>query len=493
MERYLAFDCGAGSSRAYLGDLSDGQLRIEEIARIPNEAVQIGGHLYWDVPAMFGMMLEAMEACANDTSNRPSAIGIDTWGVDFGLVDDKGELLGLPHASRDIRTRGMKEDFLKLMPADALYRTTGQALGEVRTVFQLYSMVRSRDPRLSLATSLLFMPDIFAFYLTGQKKTEFSVATGSLLFNILQREWDTEILSLLGLPSTLMQEVVAPGTIIGHLSSTIAEQTGLSDAPVVAGVTHDTGAAVAAVPAEDDNFAYISSGTMSLIGIESPEPVISDAAYNGSFANQGGAFGTYRVIRNIQGLWLLQECQREWARTNSYSTEELCELADDSPRIGAVVDSDSPGFLKPPSMPLAVQEFCRHTGQPVPEGIGPIVRTILESLAIAYAYTMEQLAGLNVKTPERLHIVGGGARNTLLCQLAADATGLPVHAGPVEAAAIGNVLMQARALGSITSLAGLRRVVRDSFGINIYEPRRDSYWDGMYATYKQVRQDTVLY
>ena len=489
VEHYLAFDLGAESGRAILGRLDDdGFLQINELHRFPNRMIDVRGNLHWDVLELYREMLNGMCSCAANYTSAPMSIGVDTWGVDFALLDDQGILIGAPFAYRDRRTHGAMEEFLSKISRERLYQLTGIQFLEVNTVFQLYSMVRDKSPQLKIASDLLFIPDIFNYFLTGIKKTEFTFATTSHLYNPRTGYWDNEIFEQLAVPKGIMQEIVQPGAIIGELTENIGAQTGLKRIPVVAVASHDTGSAVAAVPASGKNFAYISSGTWSLMGIESQTPIIDEKTLQYNFTNEGGVCGTFRVLKNITGLWLLQECREEWTKTREYSYSELTELAKNAVPLTSIIDPDRAEFLNPVDMPLTIENFCRVTGQPAPRDIGQFVRIIFESLALDYRYTLEQLEEIGGKGIEQIHIVGGGSQNHLLCQFTADATGLPVYAGPAEATAIGNILVQAMAFGRISSLDELREVVRCSFSLDLYEPQHTSGWDERYERFMKLKQ-----
>lgn len=488
-ERYLAIDLGAESGRAFLGNLEqDGCLGIEEILRFPNGPVKVRGHLHWDVPILHEEMLRAMSRCARDHTPSPAGIGVDTWGVDFALLDRRGELIGLPFAYRDPRTRGAMESFWTLLSRERLYELTGIQFLPFNSVYQLYAMVRDRSPELEDASDLLFMPDLFNYWLSGIKKTEFTLATTSQLYNSRTGDWDPEIFGHLAVPRNLMQEVVQPGTVLGEISETVRNRTGLRRVPLVAVASHDTGSAVAAVPARGSDFAYISSGTWSLAGIEARSPILTPKALQANITNEGGVCGTFRVLKNITGLWLLQECRKAWAKARTYSYDELTQLAEGAEAFVSILDPDNPEFLNPPDMPKAIQGYCQGTGQPVPEEMGSFVRAILEGLALAYRHALAQLKEVSGQAINKVHIIGGGSRNRLLCQFTADATGLPVVAGPAEATAIGNILLQAMALGRFTTLDEIRKVVRDSFALILFEPRPSTDWDEAYDRFLQLKQ-----
>jgi len=348
------------------------------------------------------------------------------------------------------------------------------------------AMVRDRSPHLEIASALLLMPDLFSYLLCGETKSEFTIATTSQLYNPRKRAWEDELLLALGLSRDLMQDIVAPGTVLGPLRSDIARETGISNAPVIATASHDTAAAVAAVPAEGDDWAYISSGTWSLMGVESRLPIISDPARDFNFTNEGGVKGTFRVLTNIMGLWLLQQCRRAWARDQEHSYQQLIQAASSAPPFRAIIAPDHPDFLNPPDMPAAIQAFCQRTGQPAPQTPGEFTRTILESLALKYRVVLDQARLICPHPINRIHVVGGGSRNELLCQFTANATGLPVIAGPAEATAVGNLLVQALALGQVASLRHIREIVRLSFPVRQYEPEQPQQWHSACVRFREL-------
>jgi rhamnulokinase len=488
-EHYLAFDLGAESGRAILGILDEaGHVKIEQLHRFPNGMINVLGSLHWDVLGLYRELLQSMRILAAKHTDSPTSIGVDTWGIDFALLDSLGNLIGAPFAYRDPRTKGAMEEFFSRIPRARLYQLTGTQFLPSNSVFQLYSMVRDRSPQLQIAADLLFTPDLLNYYLTGIKKSEFTFATTSQLYNPTTGTWENEIFQQLGVSKGIMQAIVPPGTILGEISENISAQTGLKSVPVVTVATHDTGSAVAAVPASGENFVFISSGTWSCMGIESPLPIINEKTLNYDMSNEGCVGGTFRVLKNIMGLWLLQECRKEWAKTREYCYDELVKMAENCAPLCTIIDPDCPEFLNPASMPLTIQEYCRRTKQPVPEDLGQFVRTVMESLALAYRFTLAQLTEISGWRIEQIHIIGGGSQNQLLCQFTADATGLPVCAGPVEATATGNILVQAMAFGRISSLAELRQVVRRSFKLNHYQPRRIAHWDDAYQRFLKLKQ-----
>lgn len=475
-DAFLAFDLGAESGRAILGVLENDRLSIRELSRFRNAPLRVHGHQHWDLYGLFEHIKEALRLGAQVGGDRVCSIGIDTWGVDFGLLAEDGTLLGLPFAYRDHRTDGIMDKFLEKHPRRWVYDRTGIQFLAVNTLYQLYSMVLADSPLLrGLASDLLFMPDLFHWLLTGIKKTEFTIATTSQLYNATRQVWDPDLCAAAGC-SALMQDIVQPGTVLGPLTPEICSETGTSAIPVVAVASHDTGSAVAAVPAEGKDWAYISSGTWSLMGIESREPVITAESFESDFTNEGGVGGTTRVLRNIMSLWLLQECRKSWAAGAELGYPEIMEMAAQAPAFVTLIDPDDPGFLNPPDMPSAIDSYCRKSGQPVPASNAAMARCVLESIALKYRLTLERLRRISVCPINRIHVIGGGTQNRLLCRFTAEATGLPVYAGPVEATAIGNLLVQAMAAGRVTSLEHLRSIVRSSCCVDEYSPRDPDAW-----------------
>ena len=478
----LSFDLGASTGRLMLGQLAEGRLELVEVHRFPNRMLDTGGELHWDVHALFREMKRGLSLCAERFTRKPASIGIDTWGIDFGLLDAEGRLLGLPHTYRDRRTEGAVEEFSRTISRERIYELTGVQILPINTLFQLQAMTRAEHPHLNQARDLLFIPDLFNYFLTGVKQSEFTFATTSQLYNPITNEWAAELFHALEINPDIMQRIVMPGSRVGPLSAAVCRATGLEAVPVIAVASHDTASAVAAIPAPADGFAYISSGTWSLVGIEAPAPLINEKTFKCNFTNEGGVGGRFRVLKNITGLWLLEECRRGWAQECEYTHEELVRQAEISEPFRSVIDPDDPGFLNPRDMPLAIADYCRATNQFVPESIGELTRCVFESLALAYRRTLDEIAEIRPGKPvSEIRIIGGGSQNALLCQMTADATRLPVYAGPKEATAIGNLLVQAMADGMIASLTELREVVRRSFPPVVYEPRQGARWDEAFA------------
>jgi rhamnulokinase len=484
--QFLAFDLGAESGRAVLGRLEGGRLSVRELHRFANTPLKLLGHIHWNVFALFEEIKTAMQIVSSESRAGLASLGVDTWGVDFGLLAKDGSLLGLPFSYRDPRTQGAMEEYFKLVPPGALYEVTGIQFMPFNTLFQVYSMVRDRSPLLDAASDLLFMPDLFNYLLTGKKASEFTMATTSQMFNPRTRGWALGLFQAMGLSRPILQDVLEPGTVLGTLRPEIASETGLGDVPAVATASHDTAAAVAAVPAVDGSWAYISSGTWSLVGVEEKSPVITPGALSGNFTNEGGLAGTIRFLKNVTGLWLVQQCRNAWGGGASATYEELTRAAAEAPPFRALIDPDDPGFLNPLDMPEAIRSYCRRTGQQLPDSKASFIRSILESLALKYRLVVDEMERVVKRRIKRIHIIGGGSQNRLLCQFTADATGRPVTAGPAEAAAVGNILVQAMALGRIRSHDELRGVVRNSFEFRDYGPREDRSWGEAYGRFRNM-------
>jgi rhamnulokinase len=483
---FLAFDLGAESGRAVLGRLEAGRLSIREIRRFPNVPIEIAGHWHWNIFGIFEEMKAALKACAAEVPEGLAAVAVDTWGVDFGLLARDGSILGLPFCYRDRRTEGAMEEYFKLVPREALYEATGIQFMPFNTLFQLYSMVRDRSPLLDAASDLLFMPDLFNYLFTGRKASEFTMATTSQILDPRTRSWNPGLFQAMGLSRKILQDILEPGAVLGPLLPSLEKETGLRGVPIVATASHDTGAAVAAVPAAGANWAYISSGTWSLLGVEERAPILTREALDRNFTNEGGLGGTIRFLKNVTGLWLVQQCRKAWQSTRTMGYEELTRLAGEAAPFQALIDPDDPAFLNPPDMPEAIRAYCRKTGQQPPATEASVIRSILESLALKYRLLIEQMEGIVGHPVEKIHVIGGGSQNKLLCRFTADAAGRPVSAGPAEATAIGNILVQAMARNEVGSHEALRTIVRDSFEPAGYEPRQDKAWREAFDRFRTI-------
>lgn len=483
---FLAFDLGAESGRTILGRLENRRIFTRELTRFANAPFQVLGHLHWNIHNLFEEIKRGMKAGLAEAGIQPDSLAVDTWGVDFGLLSSDGTVLGLPYSYRDARTHGIMEELFERMPRNQIYERTGIQFLPFNTLFQLFASIRQAPSLVEKADTLLFMADLFSYLLTGEKFSEFTIASTSQLLNPFTHTWDAALLSTLGVPRRLMQDIVNPGTLIGPLSRSVSSETGLKDTQVIATASHDTAAAIAAVPASGEDWAYISSGTWSLMGVELSSPLINPDVLASNFTNEGGIAGSTRFLKNIAGLWLLQQCRKEWSSARTLGYEELVEMAAEASPFGALIDPDCPDFLNPPSMVEAIRAFCRRTGQKPPLSPSETARCVLESLALKYRQTLDDLVRLTGKSIDRLHVIGGGSKNEKLCQYTADATGLPVFSGPAEAAAIGNTMVQALATGRVSSIEEIRAIVRESVDIKAFEPIPGPNWDRAYARFREV-------
>jgi rhamnulokinase len=481
---FLAVDLGAESGRVFLGSFDGERVDLREINRFPNVPVRVADGLHWDVLRIVHEVKEGLARAAREGGN-PASVGVDTWGVDFALLDREGALVSNPYHYRDPRTEGMMEGAAERVPEEEIYRTTGIQFMPLNTLYQLLAFEDS--PLLEAADTLLMMPDLIGYWLTGEKACEYTVATTTQLYDLEAEGWAWELMRRMNIPERIFPEIIPPGTLLGTLLPEVREETGLGEVPVTATATHDTASAVVAVPAEGP-FAYISSGTWSLVGIEMPRPVTTEGALRHNFTNEGGFGSTVRVLRNVMGLWLLQECRRTWARNGrDYSYEELARMAEAAPPFGALVDPDHPGFLPPGDMPARIRDFCAKTGQDLAGEPGTVARCVFESLALKYRWVLERAEKVSGQHAETVHVVGGGARNALLCRLTADATHRPVVAGPVEATALGNVMVQAYAREYVGSLEGIRNVVRSSVEVQTYVPEAEAgEWDEAFGRFSEL-------
>ena len=483
MSSFIAFDLGATSGRAIAGTLADGKMTMEEISRFNNGIIPVGEHFHWNILGIYNTLRNSLKTCAQEGKIQAESIGIDTWGVDFGLLAKDGSLLGEPYAYRDPHTNGMMDEYFKRVPRQKVYDLTGIQFMQFNSLFQLFAMKQAGSSLLESAQDLLFLPDLLNYLFTGVKKAEFTIASTSQMLNPKTMSWAGELFEAFGAPVSLMQELVLPGTVVGTLSDAIAKDTGIGKIPVIAVGSHDTASAIASVPAEGENWAYLSSGTWSLMGIETRKPLIDKETEAMNFTNEGGVEGTFRFLKNITGLWLLEQCRNEWEQEN-LSYQQLVEMAKAETPFQYYVDPDAPDFLNPESMTSAIGAYCSRTGQKSPETIGQTVRCIFDSLALKYRYTMELLKKVSPHPIEKLHVIGGGSKNTYLCQLTANAVGMPVVAGPAEGTAMGNLLVQAMALGYLESLADIRRVVRNSVETETYLPQDTDEWEKAYQKFE---------
>lgn len=484
-KKYLAFDFGAGSGRAVLGTVTP-RISIQEIHRFGNGPVIKDGHYRWPYSRLKQGMMTGLKKAA-ELDYRLSGIGVDTWGVDFALLGVDQNLLEDPVSYRDNRTDGMIEKAISSIPKQELYRYTGSQFIQINTLYQLLSLVVAADPILKNAKHLLFMPDLFYFALTGMIGTEYTIASTSQLLDARERDWANGIFESLDLPQALMSPIIEPGTVLGPLQKSIQNETGLKAVDVITTAGHDTACAVAAVPVQSKNWAFISSGTWSLMGVELPAPILTDEAMSLNFTNEGGVGETIRFLRNMTGLWLLEKVIESWqekGQTCDYET--LLASAAESQPFMTTIDPDDGLFLNPTDMMKALQSYCIKTGQTMPATPGAVTRCILESLAMKYRNIKDLLESILKKPIDTLHVIGGGSKNDLLNQFTANATGIPVVAGPAEATAIGNILVQAIACGELDSIHSGRQRIAESFQIKKFYPKDTENWSEIYLSKKML-------
>jgi len=489
---FLAADLGASSGRHVLGRFDGRRLRLEEVYRFENGPVELPGRLHWDLLGLWKDVVRGLGAAAAKTGGQIASVGVDTWGVDFGLLGPGDELLGNPYHYRDGRTDGMPERAFDLVPREEIFRHTGLQFMQFNTLFQLLAMKLGGSPLLDVAERMLMMPDLFHWLLTGIKCNEMTEASTSQFYNPLTGDWAMELLDRFELPTHILGPIEQPGADLGTLRPDLAAETGLSATRVVLPGTHDTASAVMAVPAasrpgERPDWCYISLGTWALMGVETPSPVVTDQMLDLNFTNEGGVGGTTRLLKNITGLWLVQECRRVWNQAGrEWGWEDLNRLSAEAKPLVSFVNPDAPGFLAPDNMPETICDFCRKTGQAVPESEGAVLRCALDSIAMKFRQVLsmcEELVGGRIET---VHVVGGGTQNRQLCQAGADACGRRVVAGPVEATATGNIMVQPVAAGEVGSIAEAREVIRRSFEVDQYEPQDTAAWDEAYERFLAV-------
>ena len=490
---YLAFDLGAESGRAMLGILADGKLTLHELHRFENKLYQLPDGLHWNTVGLYGDLLtglaKAGEYC-QDHGLTLTSLGVDTWGVDFGLIGDSGGLLGLPFAYRDERNNAAMDAVIHKLGAEKLYSRTGIQFMPFNTLFQLHALAQTEPALLAEAKHLLWTPDLLHYFFTAVPIAESSIASTSQMIDPRTGDWAADILAELNLSTDMLPKAVPSGTVVGPIREAVAKQCNVSTGiQVIAPAGHDTASAIAAVPVEPnrDDWCYLSSGTWSLMGVELDEPVLTDAARQANFTNEGGVNGTIRFLKNIAGLWLVQETRRDYElRGESYDYTALTRMAGEAEAFHTIINPDHGPFMQPGEMPKKIVAFAEATGQPTPQSVGQFVRCCLESLALTYRRTIEGLENILDRKLSVIHIVGGGGKNALLNQMTADATGCTVIAGPFEATAAGNLLVQAMGAGDVKDLAHIRQIIRDSFEPVTYQPQDTAAWDAAYDRYMQV-------
>jgi rhamnulokinase len=480
-EHYFAVDLGATSGRTILATYDGERIEMKEVTRFTNPMIPLGGHLFWDIAGLYNEILKGLKSVADDGIAIES-IGIDTWGCDFAFFGKDGQLLGMPHCYRDQHTAGAQEKFFAKMPADQVYKRTGIQFMNFNSLFQLDTIKRNGGQALEHADKILFIPDALIYMLTGKAICEYTVASTSQMLNPMTGDLDAEILEALGIPREKFGVMTQPGTVAGTLTEQVQEATGLGAVPVIAVAGHDTGSAVAAVPAKDKEYAYLSCGTWSLLGIESETAIITEDSFRENFTNEGGIEGTTRFLKNICGLWLFEQSRKKFKDAPS-SVGELVALCEESSYEGLIFPDD-PSFANPPSMTSAIREYCSRTGQPAPETPADYCRCIFRSLAFRYRQVVEILGGMCSFPIRKLHVIGGGSQNRYLMQYAANALNMPVICGPVEGTALGNVLMQLKASGAVDTLTRMREISGASVDLVTYLPEDAEKWNTEYERYK---------
>lgn len=483
---FLAFDLGATSGRSILGTFDNGKLELRELTRFGNDILQIQGKYYWNIYSIYNSIKEGMRAAAS-LDIAINAIGIDTWGVDFVYVAEDGTILSLPRSYRDPYTERSPEKYFKLIPKEEVYKLTGIQIMNFNSLFQLYAAKMEKSAALQSAKEILFLPDALSYLLSGNKACEYTIASTSQLLNPLTKKIENKLLEAIEVHPSVIPPLIKPGKVVGLLRDSIAKECGLNTIPIIAVAGHDTASAIVSIPAKNKKFAYISSGTWSLMGIEVDEPIINEQSYKMNFTNESGVEGTIRFLKNITGMWLLEQCRKEWEQLGrTYTYDEIIKMAKTAKGFQCFVDPDDAVFANPESMIESIIKFCTDTGQSAPKEDAEFIRCIFESLALKYKYVLSCLCELSPHAIEVLHIIGGGSQNKLLNQFTANATGLPVVAGPYEATAIGNIMMQAKGLGLVKSLKEIRAIINESFTLESYEPQDTELWNNAYEKFLKL-------
>ncbi|MBP9987951.1 MAG: rhamnulokinase [Ruminococcus sp.] len=484
-ERVLAFDFGASSGRAIIGKFDGKKIELEEVHRFTNDPVSVGGTVYWDVLRLFHEIKQGIIKAR--MAGGFDSIGIDTWGVDFGLIDKEGKLMENPIHYRDARTAGLVEESFNTLSKEKIYGITGIQFMELNTLFQLISLKKNRPWMLERADKMLFMPDLFAYMLTGKMCAEYSIASTSQLIDLEKKTWSKEILDAFGISENIFAPLVKPGTVLGTLTPEICEECGVESVPVISVCGHDTQSAITSVPCPDGKFAFLSSGTWSLFGTELDKPIVNETSMNINITNEGGFDDTTGFLKNIIGLWLIQESRRQWQRQGEdYSYADLEKMALATEPFKCFIDPDAPEFVPHGNIPKRVQEFCQRTGQYVPQTVGEIMRCIYESLAMKYNLTFEKLRECTEQDYPVIHVIGGGTKDGLLCQMTANSCNRTVKAGPIEATVMGNIAVQLMSDGSIENIGQARKIVADSSELKTYEPTDTDKWEKAYAEFLKI-------
>ena len=481
---YFAVDLGATSGRTILGSIADGKLQQRELTRFPNHIIQTGGHFYWDIYALYHEIIRGLKQVA-DEGIQLTSIGIDTWGVDFVCVGKDGGLLRNPYCYRDSHTDGAMEEFFKRIPRERVYEKTGIQFMQFNSLFQLSAMRSHNDSALEAADKILFIPDALMYMLTGEAVCEYTILSTSQMLDPRTRRIEPELIGAIGLKEEQFGRYVNPGNVVGTLSPEVQRQTGLGPVPVVAVAGHDTASAVAAVPAQDERFAYLSCGTWSLLGIETQNAIINEKSFQYNFTNEGGIEGTTRFLKNICGMWLLERCRKEWTDAPADVNQVNADAMQAEP-FRSLINPDDPRFANPVSMVAAIRSYCKETGQSIPDDYRQMARCIFESLALRYRQVLNYLRELAPFPIERLHVIGGGTYNQYLMQMTANSLGIPVLTGPVEGTAIGNIMLQANAAGLVHDRFEMRKVIADSIELKTYLPADKEAWDKPYERFEEI-------
>lgn len=482
----VAIDLGATSGRVVLGKYTDKGIQMTEIHRFQNNIIKVNGRSYWDLFGLWHEILTGLRKAVL-SGEKVESIGVDTWGVDFVLLGKDGQILSQPRSYRDTYTCGIPEKFFNHISQKTLYERTGIQIMNFNTIFQLYAMRQERNSSLEAADKLLFIPDAIIWMLSGSQVCEYTILSTSALMNPDTHDFDEEILSAAGLSRELFGKIIMPGEVAGILSDEVASETGLGKIPIIAVAGHDTGSAVAAVPADDDNFAYLSSGTWSLMGVEIPSPIVTGKSFEMNFTNEGGAEGNIRFLKNITGMWLLERCRAEWKNEGrNYSYSQIASMIEGVEPFRSIIDPDDPAFANPDDMRSAIRDYCLSHGEVPPSSDAEYIRCIFESLALKYRFVLNRLRELSGKNIGRLHVIGGGSLNAALNQMIADSLGIPVVAGPAEATTAGNLMAQFVGLGKAESMSDMRKTLASDSSLRRFEPENKEIWDNAYQCFKEI-------
>jgi rhamnulokinase len=483
---FLAFDLGATSGRSILGTIENDRLKLKELTRFPNQILRMGDHFHWNIYSLFEHLKIGLIA-AKDEGVEITSIGIDTWGVDFALLAEDGSILGAPYAYRDPQTLGAPEKYFEIMPREIVYNLTGNQIINFNSLFQLFAMSKANNSLLKATKEILFMADALSYMLTGNKVVEYTIASTSQILNPHTKKIEVELLEKAGVSPSILGKIVMPGHVIGTLRDDLADESELGKVNVVAVAGHDTASAIAAVPASNENFAYLSSGTWSMMGIELRNAIINEQTSKNNFTNEGGVEGTIRFLKNITGMWILEQCMKEWKKEGiTYAYEKIVQMADTVSPFQSLIEPDHTSFINPSSMTRAIKDYCSGTEQKVPQTHPEFVRCIFESLSLKYRNVLNLLKDMAPFPIEKLHIIGGGSKNSLMNQWIANSIGIPVIAGPSEATAIGNIMIQAKAAGCVESLQEMRQIIAASVHIDEFSPVDLQLWDEAYGKFLAV-------